>query len=74
MSITHLKFMECQINDSNFWKLCNYVPWVPDVFLALFGRRHERRKKKKTARTSFEDSKPETAHEKPLVPRVIIML
>ena len=47
MPITHLKFMECQINDSNFWKLCNYVPWVQEVFLALFGRRHERRKRKK---------------------------
>ena len=47
------------------------VPWVPEVFLALFGRRHERRKKLRGR--AFEDSKPETAHEKPLAPRATEM-
>ena len=54
MSITHLKFMECQINDSNFWKSCNYVNWVPEDFLAMFGRRQERRKRKKLRRRALK--------------------
>ena len=50
------------------------VPWVPDVFsratrsFVVFGGRSKTR----TANSPghFEDSKPETAHEKPLAPRV----
>ena len=37
------------------------IPWLPEVFLALFYEdKHS------------EDSKPETAHDKPLAPRILL--
>ena len=72
----------CALGDTRAWPLwltfryfwSKILPWVPEVFFSndqelrrpqadtssAFGRRHERREKK-----------PETAHEKPLAPRVL---
>ena len=67
--------------------LVSYYPGYQRFFLVLFGRRHERRKncdeelcclRPKAEYASgettghLEDSKPETAHEKPLAPRVLV--
>ena len=40
--------------DQLFQPTSDYLPWVPEVFLALFGRRYERRKKLRGSRKSID--------------------